>query len=225
MLDDFYGTFMIDYLNPFFPYWLARFIIPGYSDAEKAVTRETERVTKFCIDIIEEHVRTFDENELRDFVDICLKHGVLEQKGMRHLAHVCSSFFIDAVGTVGHMMNWTIVYLCNYPEYQKRIREEMEGIGNNLVLEDRKRMPFTDAFVSECFRMVTPAYLNVGNNPFSKTTLAGYTIPTNYKVTACLYALHHDERYFKDPETFNPERFIEDGKIKRYNEFMPFSMG
>lgn len=41
-----------------------------------------------------------------------------------------------------------------------------------------------------------------------------------------IYAIHHDPQYFKDPETFNPERFSDDNKgdIRPFS-FMPFGIG
>ncbi|XP_025155845.1 cytochrome P450 9e2-like [Harpegnathos saltator] len=40
-----------------------------------------------------------------------------------------------------------------------------------------------------------------------------------------VYALHHDIKYFKEPEKFNPDRFIGDEKkhIDKTGAFLPFS--
>merc|ERR1711976_54550 len=42
-----------------------------------------------------------------------------------------------------------------------------------------------------------------------------------------IWALHHDERYWPEPEKFDPDRFIgEDGKLKfNKDSFLPFSTG
>ena len=39
-----------------------------------------------------------------------------------------------------------------------------------------------------------------------------------------VYALHHDEKYFPDPFTFNPERFAE-GNTMRKGTYLPFGDG
>ena len=41
-----------------------------------------------------------------------------------------------------------------------------------------------------------------------------------------LHAVHMDPRLFDNPEDFNPERWLdEDGKIKRQDTLIPFSIG
>ena len=41
-----------------------------------------------------------------------------------------------------------------------------------------------------------------------------------------IYAMHHDEAYFPDPETYKPERFLPEnkGSINPYT-YLPFGMG
>jgi len=46
------------------------------------------------------------------------------------------------------------------------------------------------------------------------------------KVLIPAYAIHHDYRYYPDPETFDPERFSPEEKAKRPNgTYMPFGDG
>jgi cytochrome P450 len=41
-----------------------------------------------------------------------------------------------------------------------------------------------------------------------------------------IYALHHDPKYYPEPERFDPERFNEDEKAKRnHYVYLPFGEG
>ena len=40
-----------------------------------------------------------------------------------------------------------------------------------------------------------------------------------------IYAIHHDPAHFPEPNTFKPERFLEDGRFQSHSHVMPFSMG
>lgn len=59
-----------------------------------------------------------------------------------------------------------------------------------------------------------------------------YTIP-NTKVTIDegtallipVFAIHHDEKYYPDPEKFDPNRFSKENINERENTYMPFGDG
>ena len=40
-----------------------------------------------------------------------------------------------------------------------------------------------------------------------------------------VYAIHHDEDYFKNAETFDPERFLNQEKYTNPFSFLPFAAG
>jgi len=52
------------------------------------------------------------------------------------------------------------------------------------------------------------------------------TIEKGQKITIPLYSIHHDPKYYPNPDTFDPERFTEEEKSKRPNgTFLPFGDG
>jgi len=44
-------------------------------------------------------------------------------------------------------------------------------------------------------------------------------------VAASLLGIHMSEKYFKNPYTFNPDRFIENGVFQKNENVLPFSLG
>jgi cytochrome P450 len=59
----------------------------------------------------------------------------------------------------------------------------------------------------------------------SDACLAGFLIPKDTHVLPNLYAIHMDPTLWKDPDTFDPTRFLKDGKIFKPDYFLPFSVG
>ncbi|XP_070556060.1 cytochrome P450 1A1-like isoform X2 [Ptychodera flava] len=55
----------------------------------------------------------------------------------------------------------------------------------------------------------------------------GYNIPKGTQIWTNLWSLHMDEEYWKEPEKFCPERFVDDeGNVrKRQDSYLPFSAG
>ncbi|PBK58991.1 cytochrome P450 [Armillaria solidipes] len=101
-----------------------------------------------------------------------------------------------------------------HPEVQRRAQAEVDAVtgGTRLpTLEDRAqgRLPYVEAIVQETFRWnpATP----IGGS-FRETTkddvYEGYLIPKGSIVMPNIYGFLHDPETYKDPMTFNPDRFM-----------------
>ena len=59
----------------------------------------------------------------------------------------------------------------------------------------------------------------------SDSNLAGYSIPATTHILPNLYAINMDSELWENPENFNPERFLKDGKVHKPDYVIPFSVG
>ncbi|CAH1802136.1 unnamed protein product, partial [Owenia fusiformis] len=119
----------------------------------------------------------------------------------------------------------------DYPKVQQKLQDEIERvIGQRLpTYEDRRSMPYMEAFILESMRYMSEAALSVPHATLKDVTLRGYFIPKGTQIWPNLYGLHHDERFFPDPYTFKPERFLDSkGELIPADErkyLMPFGAG
>ena len=87
-------------------------------------------------------------------------------------------------------------------------------------------MPYTEAVIAECMRFSSIVPFGVMHEATQDTYFEGYLIPKGFTVSAFQYGVHHDKRFWGDPENFRPERFInEDGKFQKNDALIPFSLG
>ena len=107
--------------------------------------------------------------------------------------------------------------LINYPDVQRRLREEVDHVATSekrtLSIFDRDAMPYTTATILELLRhnSMAPAFPHVA---IEHTTLGNYNIPSETIVFVLFSAFHHDEKFWGDPFVFRPERFLDkDGKL------------
>ena len=62
-------------------------------------------------------------------------------------------------------------------------------------------------------------------------SLFGHTIPKRSHVVPNLYGILHDPEVFPEPESFDPERFLETHpesgaiRVRKVEEFVPFGVG
>ncbi len=74
-------------------------------------------------------------------------------------------------------------------------------------------MPFTQAVILETLRYHSVLPVALPHVASCDSELQGYLIPAGTIIFPNLWALHHDSRYWESPKEFNPNRWIENGKI------------
>lgn len=57
--------------------------------------------------------------------------------------------------------------------------------------------------------------------------MGDYVIPRGYHIYLNLWAVHHDPKYWKQPDVFDPDRFLNEDKTKliKRDSFIPFAVG
>lgn len=79
--------------------------------------------------------------------------------------------------------------------------------------KDTEKMVYLQAFVKELLRRHPPVYFSLTHaavNPGSK--LSGYDIPTDANLDIFIPSISDDPTLWKDPDTFNPDRFLTGGE-------------
>lgn len=143
---------------------------------------------------------------------------------------ICSTLdlFFAGTETTSTTLRWGLLYMALYPEVQEKVQAEIDrvlGQSQQPSTAARESMPYTNAVIHEVQRMGNIIPLNVPREVAVDTTLAGYHLPKGTTVLINLTALHRDPAEWATPDTFNPEHFLENGKFKKREAFLPFSIG
>lgn len=98
-----------------------------------------------------------------------------------------------------------------YPEVFKKAQEEVDRvIGQDRLpsIVDREQLPYIHALTLEILRWCVSAPTGLPHKSWKDDIHNGYFIPKGTIVVANLYHMLYDPRIYKDPERFNPERFM-----------------
>ena len=88
---------------------------------------------------------------------------------------------------------------------------------------DFEALERTRNVVSETLRLYPPAW-TVNREVTERVTLGGYDVPAGSQLLLPQWVLHRDERFWDDPERFDPSRWEPDSDRPAYSYF-PFSGG
>ncbi|XP_007897559.1 cytochrome P450 1A1 isoform X2 [Callorhinchus milii] len=208
------------------------------SPSLKSMIKFVNRLNNFMIKSIQEHYTTFDKNCVRDITDtliaLCQNRKVGWNNAVltdEQIVSTVTDIFGAGFDTIITGLQWCLLYLIQYPEFQTRIQQEIdEKVGQSRLprFEDRTLLPFTEAFINEVFRHTTYMPFTIPHCTTASTTLNGYFIPKDTCVFINQYQVNHDETLWQDAGSFIPQRFLDErgGLNKDVTEkVMMFGMG
>ncbi|XP_014816471.1 PREDICTED: cytochrome P450 1A5-like [Calidris pugnax] len=178
-----------------------------------------KRFIHFLQKIVKEHYETFDKNNIRDITDSLIEQCMekkVEANGATQIpkekiVNLVNDLFGAGFDTVTTALSWSLMYLVTYPHIQKKIQEELDktiGQERRPRLSDRGMLPYTEAFILEMFRHSSFVPFTIPHSMIRDTALNGYHVPKDRCVFVNQWQVNHDEKLWKDPLTFKPERFL-----------------
>ncbi|GMV90613.1 MAG: cytochrome P450 [Candidatus Hydrogenedentota bacterium] len=121
--------------------------------------------------------------------------------------------------TTAITLTWAWYVLAQHPEIEAEFHKELEDVlGDRLpVPDDLKRFTFTRKVVAETIRYY-PAFYLVLRSAAEPCTLGGYDVRPGTIIFVSVYNVHHDPRFYPDPERFDPHRWTPEMKeqLPRY---------
>ncbi|KAG2461515.1 CP2J2 protein, partial [Polypterus senegalus] len=109
----------------------------------------------------------------------------------------------------------------------EKVQAEIDSVLGQTHLpsmEDKVKMPYTEAVIHEIQRMGDIVPLNLFKMAVEDMTIGGYAIPKDTAVIINLNSILKDKSEWETPNTFNPGHFLtSDRKFQQREAFMPFS--
>ncbi|XP_039105493.1 cytochrome P450 2B11-like [Hyaena hyaena] len=235
LLDLFYQTFtlissfssqMFELFHSFLKYF------PG---THRQIYKNAQEIISFIEDAVEKHRQTLDPSNPQDFIDAFLirldKEKSDPNSEFHHQNLICTvlSLFFAGTETTSTTLRYGFLLMLKYPHITERVHKEIDQvIGPHRLpcLDDRAKMPYTDAVIHEIQRFSDLLPIGLVHMVTKDTHFRGYFLPKGTEVFPILHSALNDPHYFEKPETFNPDHFLDaSGALKKNEAFIPFSMG
>ncbi|GFQ85644.1 cytochrome P450 18a1 [Trichonephila clavata] len=210
------------------------FILPFKSDYHSCVKSHAE-FEGILYEIIKEHEKTYDEENIRDVIDEYFK----ERNNRRSKGDPTAKYFTDkalvgslvqivgdGVFAVAAFVGFAMRCLIENPAEQDKIYKEIVdvvGVDRQPTMDDKSKLVYLNAFILESLRMSDIFNFFPSQECIKETTLNGYRIPKGTTIIINFFTAHHDPEVYEEPEKFNPSRFIQ-VEGKRRPE-LPISFG
>nr|AKH03500.1 cytochrome P450 3033B1 [Paracyclopina nana] len=200
--------------------------------AMKQKRRESRKET-----LEERKVDYFDGDGLQnDFIDEYLskvdscrnrKSSFFGGKGVFNLQRTLSDLFGAGSETTADMMLFAFLYMIKHPDIQNKVHEEIDKIcgARTVRLADKPLMSYVEATIMEILRHTCLVY-TVPHSTTDDLEIDGYALPKETAIYANMWHVMRDPDYWEDPDTFRPERFLDEfGNYKSDDRNIPFMIG
>lgn len=174
------------------------------------------------------HERRRNPTEADDLLNLLLtaedEHGKLP---LRRVRDEVTTFMLAGHETTANALAWTWHLLARNPAARERMLDEIDTVlgERRPTVDDVPRLEWTTACFQESMRIYPPAW-SIPRTAIEDDVIDGHRIPRGATVTIPIYAIHHDERFWPDPETFDPTRFLpESAKGRHRSAYLPFGGG
>ena len=136
------------------------------------------------------------------------------------------TLFLAGQETTALALTWAWHLLAENPEAEATLHAELDEVleGRRPArFDDLPRLRFAEAVVKESMRLYPPAW-GVGREAARACEVGGYRIPRGAQVFMMTYVVHRDPRFFREPESFRPERWT-NGETNELPKFAYFPFG
>ena len=209
--------------------------VDAYAPIESFRRRDEARVQ--LVALVQEIMNGRIENppqgkEDRDMLDVLV--SIKDEDGNeRFTADEITGMFISMMFAGHHTTSgtaaWTLIELLRHPDYAKQVVAELDDLysdGSDISFGALRQIPKLEAVLKETLRMHPPLIilLRVARAEFE---VGGYQIAENDLVAATPAISNRIAEDFPNPDTFDPERYIDPNQEDIVNRWtwIPFGAG
>jgi cytochrome P450 len=145
----------------------------------------------------------------------------------KQLRDEATTLVIAGSETTGNTIAWACYLLAQHPRIQERLQAEVDLVlaGADAGYQTLSSLPFTRAVITETLRLYSPVWI-LPRRALVDVELGGHLLRAGSRIFFSPYALNRDARVHRDPDRFEPDRWVSDySRSDMRATFFPFGQG
>ena len=128
--------------------------------------------------------------------------------------------------TTANAMSWFWYLMALHTEARDRMLAEVDDVlgTRRAGAGDLGRLPWTTACLQESQRYFSSVWI-IARRAIQDDVIGGHRIRRGTTVVIPIHHIHHDPRWWPDPETFDPHRFLQGAKDRPRSAYLPVGGG
>ena len=162
-----------------------------------------------------------------DLLSILLRANDRGEQSREQLRDELMTTLLAGHDTTALTLTYTWFLLSEHPEAERRVREEIRSVvgSDRPSMAHVREFEYTEWVINEAMRLYPPVY-TLFRTPTRPVELAGYDVPEGAAVMLPQWAVHRSDRFWDDPESFDPERWRPERNRGRHRfSYFPFGGG
>ncbi|WP_247005542.1 cytochrome P450 [Halorientalis litorea] len=149
-----------------------------------------------------------DPDAPMDFLSVLLRARERGEQTDEQLRDEMMTMLLAGHDTTALTLTYTWFLLSENPEAERRVHAELDEVldGDRPTVEDVRELEYTEWVIKEAMRLYPPVY-TIFRSPTTDVEIGGYTVPEDASIMLPQWAVHRSEKYWDDPETFDPDRW------------------
>jgi cytochrome P450 len=165
--------------------------------------------------------------EPMDLTSILLRARDRGEQSEKQLRDELMTMLLAGHDTTALALSYTLYLLSEHSEARERHLAEIDDVVGNerATAGHARKLEFTDRVVRESMRLYPPVYA-IFREPQVDVKLGGYRVPAESAVMLPQWVVHRSERYWDEPEQFDPSRWLPENRRDRPRfAYFPFGGG
>ncbi|KAB1225813.1 Cytochrome P450 78A5 [Morella rubra] len=164
--------------------------------------------------MVRERKRAGEFSGGNDFLSALLSLPTEDQLNDSDMVAVLWEMIFRGTDTISVLLEWIMARMVLHQDIQTKVQEELDKcVGNHRHVQDSDlpNLPYLQAVVKEVLRMHPPGpLLSWARLAVHDVHVGKVLVPAGTTAMVNMWAITHDPSIWKDPWTFNPERFIDE---------------